>query len=474
MDYTTLVFLLFLLVVAIGAWTLPRTLKSPWLLVCSYAFYAAWNARYLPVLVAVSLVVYGAARGIDRLKAEEPRKWATIAAVSSVLAVLVFFKYPEALLAAVRAGGGPGFAIAAAPLGISYYVFKALSYLLDVYWETSVAERDPLKVALYIAFFPQIVSGPIQRAPSFLEQARGADFCRASAQGFERALGLMLLGFFEKLVIADRIGPLVGALDAYPAPSQALLADYGYALQLFADFSGLTHVALGLGLLFGIEGPPNFNRPFAAPTIQEYWRRWHMSLTGWLTDYLFMPLRMALRKWGGLGLCASLMVNMVLIGIWHGSRLTYLAFGAIHGAFLVVSSLTLPPRNRFFKVHSELARIRALLAPLITFHLVVFGLVFFRFPSIGASLVNLRAILGPSMGEVANRTVIDRDVWVSGSVASAVAFELATGYLGLYRLGNWVATTSTPLARWWMFSGGALLVVLLAKVGGGQFMYARF
>jgi D-alanyl-lipoteichoic acid acyltransferase DltB (MBOAT superfamily) len=257
----------------------------------------------------------------------------------------------------------------------------------------------------------------------------------------------------------------------------ALLADQGYALQLFTDFSGLTHVAIGLGLLFGIEGPPNFNRPFSARNIQEFWRRWHMSLTTWLADYLFMPLRMTFRRFGTWGLSLSLMINMVAIGLWHGGRLTYLVFGVVHGLFLIGSALSLNARETFCSRHPALERVRGVTAPLVTFHMVVFGMVFFRAPSLDFALRNLHSILLPQ-GDAAGWATLGRDIWLPAALAGLAGLLLGTGLPAVPHLGARLAPHFTWRRRPWLVWSGyamaALTTVLLACETGGQFMYARF
>ncbi len=477
MSYTSLAFLLSFIVVVLAAWAMPRRLKPAWLLVASYGFYATWSLDYLQLLVIVSAFVYGAGVAVGRVTGEARRKWTLIAAIGVLVGILIVFKYPDILSSMLRsAGAGNVLANLLPPLGISYYLFKSLSYLIDIYWDKIEAERDPIRVALYIGFFPQIVSGPIQRAPAFLEQSRQPDFCRPNADRFEAALGVLILGCFEKLVLADRIGPLVAALDAplNASAGMALAADYAYALQLFTDFSGLTHIAIGLGLFFGIEGPPNFNRPFAAMNIQDYWRRWHMSLTGWLTDYLFLPLRMSMRRLGTAGLCISLMVNMILIGVWHGSNATYLVFGIIHGFFLIGSSLTLPKRNRFFKKRKLASLVRRMYAPVVTFHMVVFALIFFRSPSVAAALGNIGTILSLHPADASAWNGIAQDVWAPALAAALVGLGLGTGWFGLPRLLPRTPDSLRPAVRWGAYSVGVLATILLAPLIGGQFMYARF
>jgi D-alanyl-lipoteichoic acid acyltransferase DltB (MBOAT superfamily) len=232
-------------------------------------------------------------------------------------------------------------------------------------------------------------------------------------------------------------------------------------------------MAIGMGVLFGIEGPPNFNRPFRANNIQEYWRGWHMSLTTWLTDYLFMPLRMSLRNFGNAGLAASIMINMVLIGIWHGANWTFLVFGVIHGCFMIGSALTLKARNTFFKSRPALARWRKIYAPVVTFHMVCFALAVFRAPSVESAWSVLKGI-GRLDFQSSAAPVIGFDVLVPALVAAIIAMDLGTGYLGLERLGRKPLGDGQGYGRWIAYGVATMAILLLATTSGGEFIYARF
>jgi alginate O-acetyltransferase complex protein AlgI len=265
------------------------------------------------------------------------------------------------------------------PLGLSYYVFKMVGYLLDVYWETLPVQHNFVSLALYGSFFPQIVSGPIQRAESFFDQIEKIKV--PDAGDFVVGLRRILFGLFKKIAIADTLSVLVGNVHADPSrfsSLELLVGAYCFSIQLYADFSGITDIAIGNGLLFGVRGPENFDLPYLSSNIQLFWRRMHMSLTTWLTDYLFTPVRMALRKLGTAGLSLAIFINTIAIGLWHGLTWTFLTFGIIHGIYVTVSVLTLKRRNLFFQRRPTLAGIRKFAAPLLTFHMVVFSHIFFR------------------------------------------------------------------------------------------------
>lgn len=480
MNFTSPSTLLALAIAAMISFLVPARWRCIYLLALSYLFYFTWSVRDSLLLVGSTIVIYTSALIIDRAKAELTRKLAVALSISALLLVLIFFKYSIVLASISEAVGARSltaiFSAVLIPIGISYYLFKSISYVLDVYWDNIKAQRDPIALGLYVSFFPQILSGPIQRAPEFFEQVRSPDFGRPTQATFQRAIGTLLLGFFEKLVVADHIGALVAAIDASKTQhaGMLLMGTYGYALQLFADFSGVTHIAIGMGLLFGIEGPPNFNRPFRANNIQEYWRGWHMSLTTWLTDYLFMPLRMALRNFGNAGLAMSIMINMVLIGVWHGANWTFLVFGVIHGCFMIGSALTLKSRNVFFKSHPALAQLRKVYAPIVTFHMVCFALVFFRAPSVTSALDVLRGIANLQFAQAAAPS-IGFDILAPALLAAVIAFELGTGYLRTEKFcQKLLSSDGASLARWATYGVATLAIILLATTSGGEFIYARF
>jgi len=475
MLYTEGLFLWLLIPAGLVTYGLPSIFKVLWLLVVSYLFYATWSPEYLALLFIISVVTYLSPIVIFRISKESYKKLFLWLSIIFLLSVLCLFKYLNLLEAMV---GNVGLKIVLpdliVPIGISYFLFKSISYIVDVYWDTVEPESNPLKVFLYLAFFPQILSGPIQRAPNFFSQLQASTFGKLVWPQIEVALGYLLLGMFEKLVLADHIGPLVQELDRGGSKNSlmALLANYAYAVQLFTDFAGLTHIAIGLGLLFGVTAPPNFARPFGATNIQIFWMRWHMSLTSWLKDYLFMPLMLSLRELGVIGLWFSILVNMLLIGVWHGSNPTFLIFGLINGVLLIATIATTKVRNKFFKKFISLNSIGNIFGVVLTFNLIVFALTFFRKSSVSEALESIYAVLSLNINSSAWLDLA-YDIWVPGLIASLIGFELGTGFLGLYKLGPWITNSSRYLSFILAYSIGALLVILLAS-NGTQFIYARF
>jgi D-alanyl-lipoteichoic acid acyltransferase DltB (MBOAT superfamily) len=247
---------------------------------------------------------------------------------------------------------------------------------------------------------------------------------------------------------------------------------------MYADFSGITDIAIGIGLLFGIRGPENFNRPYFATNLQDFWRRWHMSLTSWLTDYLFVPLRMTFRNLGNVGLSLAIFLNMVAVGVWHGPRWTYLVFGCINGVYMIVSALTLKKRNQFFKTRTVLSRWRAWVAPLVTFHLVVFTHIFFQAPDLQSALSYLGQMLhlGPHGPVAATRLDLASFGLTYGRLFQALAglVVMETIHWAMSQ-PDWAQrfTTTRREFRWVLYYAVIVMVMLSAR-GTMSFIYAKF
>jgi alginate O-acetyltransferase complex protein AlgI len=373
LSYTSLRFMLFVTFALLLYRLCPARYRAAVLLVLSYLFYCTWSLHAAIWLAAVTLFTFFGARLAAKPKpsngeSTEHGKWLFVVLVVLLTSYLVFFK-----LAAIAAV--PGVARIGLPLGLSYYTFKLISYVLDCYWGKIQPETRLVSFASYVAFFPQLMGGPIQRAESYLQQLPPMKL--SIAEGLPR----IVWGLFKKIAVADQLGLTVNYVYANVRSlhgAQLLAGFLLFPLQLYADFSGLTDIAIGLGLLFGIRGPENFNRPFTASTITDFWRRWHMTLTNWLGDYVFTPLRMATRNAGTASVVFSITVNTVAIGLWHGFTWGYFAFGLVHSAYLVTEALTSKVRARFFRKNPNLDGWGSNLGSVMVFVLATIAFVFFR------------------------------------------------------------------------------------------------
>ena len=476
MNYLSVQFALFLTAAVFGFYLCPRRHRSLYLLLASYAFYVLWSPFAALGILSATIFAFLMARLLEPEPNDpeggDTRRRVMALSIAVLLVYLGFFKLLGPLKALVAAGTASGWILTIPsskllmPLGISYYTFKLISYMVDVYWEKIPAERRFIDFATYVAFFPQIVAGPIQRSGDFLEQIRnlspGPDMIRSG-------LGRLLLGCFKKAVIADNLSSFIGLAYSPPHGSvvgSTLPAFYLFPLQLYADFSALTDIAIGVGRLFGLQSPENFDSPFSATSISQYWRRWHMTLTNWLSDYVFLPLRMATRQAGNWGLAFSLMVNMLLIGLWHSVSWTFAVFGLLHGVFMVVDALTTRSRSKFFKSHARWNLIAEWCGPILTFHLVALGMVFVRAESLPQAL------------HVVSR-LFDTSLNLLGAIQSR---ETACGLIGLGLWGafehlkrqRWIRPILSPVWVRWAFYYSVIAVIVKYGHKANGFIYFRF
>jgi alginate O-acetyltransferase complex protein AlgI len=364
---------------------------------------------------------------------------------------------------------------------VSYYSFKLIAYLIEVYWDDDAVERDPVIFFLFPAFFPQIVSGPIQRPGPFFAQMREIAGRTLNFDQIEAGFRFILGGLMMKLLIGDRLLAFIGVIgQSYPDYRYSVIVTTVacFTLQLYADFSGYTNIALGIGKLFGIEGPPNFNAPFTAVNIQDFWRRWHMSLTLWLTDYLFTPLSMALRDYGEAGLIGAICLNMVIIGLWHGFTVNFLAFGILHAVFLTATVLILARRKRAAAKTKTSAQsnqpgsgVAPFLGAVLTFALVSLSMILVYSPTWGAAVFLFRQVVGAAPSGSVGWSDMPADLTVPAWICMAIALFVGAGFPGVRGLIGSVGR----LAPTWLQYGVCLsLLSLLSTAGSGRFIYGQF
>ena len=380
MLFNSAEFLVFFAVVASGYFALPHRARWLWLLAASYFFYGSWRVEYLGLILISTAVDYGVGLGLHRTQGTGARRSLLVLSLVVNLGLLFTFKYFNFFVSSIEsvvASAGMDYLIPhltlLLPVGISFYTFQTLSYTLDLYRGEIPAERHAGRFALFVAFFPQLVAGPIERARRLLPQlAEKHDFEYARVRS---GLILMLSGLFKKMVIADRLGVVVdfvyGSPERCPGPLLALGTVF-FAFQIYCDFSGYTDIARGCARVLGIELMKNFNRPYVARSISDFWRRWHLSLTTWFRDYVYVPLggnRSGRRRW-----VLNVAAVFLLSGLWHGANWTFVIWGAIHATFYFVERLW--QKTREFSIAIEGFRLAA------TFFLVCIAWVFFRAESI--------------------------------------------------------------------------------------------
>ncbi|HIE15503.1 MAG TPA: MBOAT family protein, partial [Bacteroidales bacterium] len=274
------------------------------------------------------------------------------------------------------------------PIGISFYTFKSLSYVIDIYLETMKPTKSFRDFSLFVFFFPNILAGPIDRASKFLPQVQ-QDY-NITRRDIAMGLMLIMMGLVKKIMIADYIGlNFVDRVFEVPlrfTGVENMLAVYGYTLQLYADFSGYSDIAIGIALLLGFKLMENFNYPFKAKSIADFWRRWHISLSSWLLDYVFRPLQINLRNWRAAGNIASLIITFTLIGLWHGANWAFVIWGLLHGIYMSVGLITRnSKKNIFDKLKLTNTKLLGFGKIFVTFNLVAFSFLFFRADSFGTA-----------------------------------------------------------------------------------------
>jgi alginate O-acetyltransferase complex protein AlgI len=350
------------------------------LLAASYFFYIELAKVYLVVLLFVTCITYFGARLLRSPLAEKRGALLFWLFVVILVSPLLLFKYLTVFLPASFQGG---LAALAFPVGISFFTFASLGYIIDVYLGVTEPEPAPTRVALFVAFFPLVSAGPIERAGRFLSQF---DFdANFSSDRTIVALRLIFGGLIMKVVFSGALADPLDVVYQNPAACLAverLCATLFYPFYLYADFAGYSLIAIGSAKLFGLEVSPNFRQPFLGTTVPEFWRNWHISLSSWVRDYIFSPLRMEWRRYPNLGMAAALMSAFVILGAWHGAKLGFLIFGAVHGLMVVVSTFTLPWRDKFWSAVGLPNSILRISRSIITYLLVALAFVFFRADSL--------------------------------------------------------------------------------------------
>ncbi len=364
MLFNSIEFLIFFPIVVLGYFVLPKKVKNIWLLIASYYFYMCWNALYALLILTSTIITFASGLLIEHIKhTDKPEKQQVklkklVVAVSVIanLAILIFFKYTGFAIDTLTHAFAmihiqlhiPTFDIIL-PVGISFYTFQALSYTMDVYRDDIYAEKNFFRYALFVSFFPQLVAGPIERSKNLLKQL--AVPRKFSFENLREGLLLMLWGFFLKIVLADRIAIFVdtvyGKFNSFPGV-YLIIATALFAVQIYCDFAGYSTVAMGAAKILGIELMENFNAPYLATSVGDFWRRWHISLTSWFKDYLYIPLGGS-RK-GKFRKYLNKMIVFLVSGLWHGANFSFVAWGGLNGLYQVIGEVLQPARDKVVSV----------------------------------------------------------------------------------------------------------------------------
>ena len=436
----------------------------------SFVFYGWWDWRFLFLLTIVIVVAYLAGIGLSwrRKRGVQHARWILTVSAGAVLAILGYFKYADFLLSVLKSvlglfGRGDSITPIAVilPVGISFFTFQAISYIVDVFRDDLPAERNPARVALYIAFFPQLVAGPIVRATDFLPQLDELKVFSSTA--FLAGIRLFLIGFVYKIVFADNLAPFVNTVfaDVPGFDNETLFAGLlGFYGQIYFDFAGYSLMAIGVAATLGYWIPENFNFPYRSLSITEFWRRWHISLSSWLRDYLFIPL-------GGnrgdlLFVARNIMITMLLGGLWHGASWNFVVWGGLHGAALMINKGYRLWRSDTPKAFGVFGTVPAWFATQV---FVLLAWIPFRSESTSDSVTMLRGVLG-LRNDIGLETA-----WIPWALL-IIPLLVDTFIIGSKRTET--ASTKNSALAYVVYATAFFLALWLAFTGINSFIYFQF
>jgi D-alanyl-lipoteichoic acid acyltransferase DltB (MBOAT superfamily) len=462
--FNSWIFFLFLPLVFTAFFALPHKFRGPMLLVASYVFYGWWKAEFLIIIAFSTLLDYYCALKLSGSEDKSVRKRWMLLSIGVNLGILFLFKYfyffigssdlvqelvnPHQKLKALVDFFGKSL-----PVGISFYTFQTMSYTLDVYYRRAVPERNLTQFALFVSYFPQLVAGPIERFSHLNEQLKKQAFLKY--EHLQNGFRLMLYGFFVKMVIADNLSYTVTSVFNEPGKwvyYWNLIGVFSFGFQIYADFFGYSLIAQGVAKLFGIDLMDNFNRPYLSENISSFWGRWHISLSTWFRDYLYIPMggnRVNTKRW-----ILNILLVFLLSGLWHGANYTFLVWGGLHGLYYLI--------QRF----SPIKIAHKLSSGVLTFLAVSFAWIFFR----AKDLKNATEVIKGMSGQLQGDRQLDTQPYVFLLLFIFGAIELARGDR---RFDAWAGGYSV-VKRWALYCFVLFCILALSGSEYSPFIYFRF
>jgi alginate O-acetyltransferase complex protein AlgI len=458
MWFNSFSFLWFFPAVLVVYWSIPSwRARKLFLLGASYFFYACWSAPFVLLLILSSTIDYTVGRALSVEARPAMRKLLVAVSCTTNFGILAVFKYAGFAFSTLTLTPPLWVTHVVLPVGISFYTFHGVSYIIDVYRRRIEAERSISDFMLFVAFFPQLVAGPILRASYFVPQLHARREMRRI--DWLRGLFLIILGLFQKVALADNFAPIANLVFDEPGrfnTAELWLGTYAFAFQIYFDFAGYSNIAIGCARLIGFEIPENFRMPYIAIGFRDFWRRWHISLSSWLRDYLYIPLGGNRR--GTAITLRNLFIVMGLGGLWHGANWTFVVWGLLHGAYLAVEHLAEPLVRRI----PNNAATRAL-GVLVTFHLACIAWVFFRARTVAQGASIATAMLVPNAMHINMATPALIYLAIGGAAILAAFAGRSAG--GAERVPGWA----------WGASAAVMLFLTIAAWGDpNEFIYFRF
>jgi D-alanyl-lipoteichoic acid acyltransferase DltB (MBOAT superfamily) len=480
MLFNSTEFAIFFPVVTALYFLVPHKFRWMLLLSASCVFYMAFIPSYIFILAFTIIVDYFAGIQIERSVGTRRKRMLILSIIANVgvLGLFKYFNFVNANLAALAGRFALNYPVHSLgillPIGLSFHTFQAMSYTIEVYRGKQRAERHFGIYALYVMFYPQLVAGPIERPQNLIHQFYERHYFEY--QRVSHGLKLMFWGLFKKIVIADRIAAMVNPIYNNPTGYHGLpllLASYLFAFQIYCDFSGYSDIAIGAAQVMGFRLMQNFNAPYFAKSIDEFWKRWHISLSSWFRDYLYIPLggnRVSVPRW-----YFNLFFVFLVSGLWHGASWTFVIWGALHGSYIIFSNITRNVRSRIasFVGIDKIPRLHNALRMLITFHLVVFGWIFFR----ARSLQDAWYIITNSFVWIGNSIPHLNSAFNSEDLAIAIfaIFFLETIHFLQRRRGVRAWLSGKPwYYRWAIYYAMATALILFAQSDAQPFIYFQF
>ncbi len=473
MLFNTLQFWVFFLLVYILYLYLPHRWQNRWLLLASYFFYGAWDWRFLSLLLTSTLVDYFCGWKIYHVRKHPLKKRFLLLSLFVNLSILGFFKYfhffmesVQNLLRIIGLPASPFTLKIILPIGISFYTFQTLSYTLDIYYGKLKPIRNFLDFALFVAFFPQLVAGPIERAHHLIPQITSPR--KVTPKMVNEGAFLILWGLFKKVVVADNLAKIVDTVfgnSSLFTGGEVLMSLYAFAMQVYCDFSGYSDIARGLGRCMGFDIMLNFNLPYFSTSLRELWRRWHISLSTWLRDYLYIPLGGNRRGKGRT--CLNLIITMVLGGLWHGAAWNFVLWGFYHGILLAIHRLLYLSRRKLNLGKWLGEKPYFLIRVLFTFHLVCLGYLMFRANSLSQIGILLKSLffhftLTPLSVEWGMKIL-----FFSGTVWIIQIIQF-------WKKDIFAHLKLKPLPQVFLYVYLTLWVIIFGVTGGQEFIYFQF
>jgi len=480
MIFTSFGFLIFFPAVIIIYYLLPLKYRPWFLLLASYYFYINIKPVYAVLLAGITITTYVFTILINRAKDEKHKKILLILDIVITLLPLFFFKYYNFVNTSIdhflRFAGMrwplPEISFIL-PIGISFYTFMALGYSIDVYHEEIKVEKNIGAVALFLSFFPILLSGPIERAGNLFHQFRGKllfDYNKVVS-----GLQLMLWGYFMKLVVANRIAILVHIIYndiEHSSGSSLLLAVLLYPIQVYADLGGYSLIAIGAAKVMGIDVMANFNRPFFATSMSEFWRRWHISLISWLTDYIYTPISFNLRKYKMLGIVIALLLTFLISGIWHGAAWPFIFWGLLQGSFLSIEAITNRQRRAFLKRNNlDKKEWFAFVSCAFTYLLFAFSELFCGPVN---SIKNAFFIIKKIFSDINGHLYYGNPSMVFFLLFGIILLFLAEGKAEFYKGSFALLNNKNWVIRNFSYALLIIIILLIGVFDGGQFIYFQF